>query len=72
MYPFQFSHITSLYVQGARRILSEWVDLDQEARQFTAKVLGEELDPVESTPPSPKSESVKNDEEIDMESKAEL
>ncbi|XP_021717311.1 UDP-glucose:glycoprotein glucosyltransferase-like [Chenopodium quinoa] len=53
-------------LQGARRIVAEWVDLDQEARQFTAKVLGEELDPVESTPPSP------NDEEIDIESKAEL
>ncbi|KAL2942987.1 UDP-glucose:glycoprotein glucosyltransferase [Bienertia sinuspersici] len=62
-------------LQGARRIVSEWPDLDLEARQFTAKILGEEMDEVESIPESPQSENLKNDKfstEIDMESKAEL
>ncbi|XP_057538898.1 UDP-glucose:glycoprotein glucosyltransferase [Amaranthus tricolor] len=54
-------------LQGARRILPEWNDLDMEARQFTAKVLGEEMYQVESTPPSSPDST-----EIDMESKAEL
>lgn len=31
-------------LQGARRIVPEWVDLDFEARRFTAKILGEEID----------------------------
>ena len=71
MYSF-VSH--SLYPQGARRIVSEWPDLDLEARQFTAKILGEEID-VESISPSSQFESPKIDEvstEIDAESKAEL
>ncbi|KMS95940.1 hypothetical protein BVRB_003480 isoform A [Beta vulgaris subsp. vulgaris] len=63
-------------LQGARRIVPEWIDLDLEAKQFTAKILGEEMDPVESTQPSPpQSEIPKVAEispEIDMESKAEL
>ncbi|CAL9044711.1 unnamed protein product [Musa banksii] len=39
-------------LQGARRIVPEWVDLDAEARQLTARILGEEVDsnePVTST-----------------------
>lgn len=62
-------------LQGARRIVAEWTDLDQEARLFTAKILGEEMDLAESTPPSPQSDSPKNGEissDIDIESKAEL
>ncbi|XP_044490237.1 UDP-glucose:glycoprotein glucosyltransferase isoform X2 [Mangifera indica] len=31
-------------LQGARRIVSEWPDLDAEARQFTAKILGDEVE----------------------------
>ncbi|GAB2283600.1 hypothetical protein Dimus_018106 [Dionaea muscipula] len=31
-------------LQGARRIVAEWTDLDLEARRFTARILGEELD----------------------------
>ncbi|XP_077249735.1 EMS-MUTAGENIZED BRI1 SUPPRESSOR 1 isoform X2 [Tasmannia lanceolata] len=31
-------------LQGARRIISEWPDLDSEARQFTAKILHEEIE----------------------------
>ncbi|CAM6098919.1 unnamed protein product [Calypogeia fissa] len=44
-------------LQGARRIVAEWPALDEEARQFTAKILGRssEFDvkstPVEITPP---------------------
>ncbi|THU65445.1 hypothetical protein C4D60_Mb05t03700 [Musa balbisiana] len=43
-------------LQGARRIVPEWVDLDAEARQLTARILGEEVDsnePVTSTLPLP-------------------
>ncbi|KAJ8506506.1 hypothetical protein OPV22_007392 [Ensete ventricosum] len=43
-------------LQGARRIVPEWVDLDAEARQLTARILGEEVDsnePVTSTSPLP-------------------
>ncbi|GAB2231281.1 hypothetical protein Droror1_Dr00027570 [Drosera rotundifolia] len=31
-------------LQGAKRIVSEWTELDLEARRFTARILGEELD----------------------------
>lgn len=40
---FLFSS-TCKFSQGARRIVPEWVDLDFEARRFTAKILGEEID----------------------------
>lgn len=36
-------HLLS-FPQGARRIVSEWPDLDAEARQFTAKILGDEVE----------------------------
>ncbi|KAI3966205.1 hypothetical protein MKW92_005123, partial [Papaver armeniacum] len=29
---------------GAKRIVTEWPDLDLEARRFTAKITGEEID----------------------------
>ncbi|KAE8686756.1 UDP-glucose:glycoprotein glucosyltransferase [Hibiscus syriacus] len=61
-------------LQGARRIVSEWTDLDFEARKFTAKILGDEMenpDPPPSPPPS--SETSSNDRSSeDRESKAEL
>ncbi|XP_068312697.1 UDP-glucose:glycoprotein glucosyltransferase-like [Pyrus communis] len=60
-------------LQGARRIVSEWPDLDLEARQFTAKILGDELDIQEPAPlPSPSEQSVTGSPEVDLESKAEL
>nr|XP_043627577.1 UDP-glucose:glycoprotein glucosyltransferase [Erigeron canadensis] len=34
-------------LQGARRIVTEWPDLDQEARHFTSKILGEAVSQVE-------------------------
>ncbi|KAJ4832577.1 hypothetical protein Tsubulata_030778 [Turnera subulata] len=55
-------------LQGAKRIVSEWVSLDSEARHFTAKILGDEVDAQEPTA-SPKQPQ---NSEIDMESKAEL
>lgn len=47
-----FSYPGAIVIQGARRIVPEWVDLDVEARQLTARILGEEVDsnePVTST-----------------------
>lgn len=39
-------------LQGAKRIVPEWVDFDAEARQFTARILGENLEEIaEATPP---------------------
>ncbi|KAK9134686.1 hypothetical protein Syun_014016 [Stephania yunnanensis] len=40
-------------LQGAKRIVSEWPDLDSEARQFTARILGEELN-IQKTTVTPK------------------
>ncbi|XP_050208760.1 UDP-glucose:glycoprotein glucosyltransferase [Mercurialis annua] len=62
-------------LQGARRIVSEWVDLDSEARQFTARYLGEEVDSQESIvsakePQNPAASS--SSEEEDPEFKSEL
>ncbi|KAL9229315.1 hypothetical protein vseg_004797 [Gypsophila vaccaria] len=62
-------------LQGARRIVAEWLDLDLEARRFTATITGEEIDLQESTPSSSKPESVRNNDgstQLDMEDKAEL
>ncbi|XP_022726085.1 UDP-glucose:glycoprotein glucosyltransferase-like isoform X2 [Durio zibethinus] len=57
-------------LKGARRIVSEWTDLDFEARIFTAKILGDELDNPE---PVASSEPTSNDRTLeDLESKSEL
>ncbi|XWS40030.1 hypothetical protein CRYUN_Cryun18bG0105000 [Craigia yunnanensis] len=57
-------------LQGARRIVSEWMNLDFGARKFTAKILGDELDNPE---PVASSETSSNDSSSeDLESKAEL
>ncbi|XVE66939.1 hypothetical protein DITRI_Ditri08aG0119800 [Diplodiscus trichospermus] len=57
-------------LQGARRIVSEWTDLDFEARKFTAKISGDEL---ENPDPVPSSETSSNGSSPeDLESKAEL
>lgn len=64
---FPFCH----FKQGARRIVSEWVDLDSEARQFTAKILGDQIDSQEAVVPPP--DQAQEDHLIeDLESKAEL
>ncbi|XP_024024438.1 UDP-glucose:glycoprotein glucosyltransferase isoform X2 [Morus notabilis] len=57
-------------LQGARRIVSEWVDLDLEARQFTAKILGDQID--EATPPQSQDPITADQSPEDLESKAEL
>lgn len=62
-------------LQGARRIIAEWTDLDLEARRFTARILDEEMDPLEQPAPAPQAESKTIEpasSQIDMESKAEL
>ncbi|KAL1553421.1 UDP-glucose:glycoprotein glucosyltransferase isoform X2 [Salvia divinorum] len=59
-------------LQGARRIVAEWPDLDLEARRFTAKFLGEDIEPQEQvTPPQEIQKPVDYSAE-DAESKAEL
>ncbi|KAK1287551.1 UDP-glucose:glycoprotein glucosyltransferase [Acorus calamus] len=60
-------------LQGARRIISEWTDLDSEARKFTARISGEEVEPQEElpSPPKPISSTDHSDQE-DLESQAEL
>lgn len=58
-------------LKGARRIVSEWVDLDLEARRFTAKILGDQID--EATPPPQSQDPITEDQSPeDLESKAEL
>ncbi|KAK4757504.1 hypothetical protein SAY87_018805 [Trapa incisa] len=63
-------------LQGARRIVPEWTDLDSEARTFTAKILRDEPDfemPVQPpAEPKPKDTKVDSSLEDDLESKSEL
>lgn len=70
------SHISNhlLFYQGARRIVSEWPDLDSEARQFTAKILGEEVVTLETPAPVGPMQTSGSDASSkgDLESKAEL
>ncbi|OVA04288.1 Glycosyl transferase [Macleaya cordata] len=40
-------------LQGAKRIVSEWPDLDLEARRFTARISGEEMDNTQETVVTP-------------------
>ncbi|XP_078432136.1 EMS-MUTAGENIZED BRI1 SUPPRESSOR 1 isoform X2 [Wolffia australiana] len=56
-------------LQGARRIVPEWNDLDSEARRMTAKILGIDLETVGHTPPAPPP---KADLPSDTESRDEL
>ncbi|KAK3415707.1 hypothetical protein EUGRSUZ_H01552 [Eucalyptus grandis] len=62
-------------LQGAKRIVSEWPDLDLEARTFTAKILRDESELQEAVA-SDKSQGSQGDEssveELDLESKSEL
>ncbi|KAL9448369.1 hypothetical protein AB3S75_015782 [Citrus x aurantiifolia] len=61
-------------LQGARRIVSEWPDLDSEARHFTAKILGEEVVTLETPAPVGPMQTSGSDASSkgDLESKAEL
>ncbi|KAJ6704521.1 UDP-GLUCOSE GLYCOPROTEIN:GLUCOSYLTRANSFERASE [Salix viminalis] len=61
-------------LQGAKRIVSEWVNLDSEARQFTAKILGDEVNPQELVSPNQSQDSpaADNSLEEDVEYKSEL
>ncbi|KAF5177305.1 UDP-glucose:glycoprotein glucosyltransferase [Thalictrum thalictroides] len=58
-------------LQGAKRIVSEWPDLDTEARQITAKIIGDDGDTQEPIAFSEKASGVSDSPE-DMESKSEL
>ncbi|CAN6310811.1 unnamed protein product [Urochloa humidicola] len=57
-------------LQGARRIVPEWVGLDSEARQFTARILGDNESP-EATP-LPSETPKPDDEDTDQNVKDEL
>lgn len=59
-------------LQGAKRIVSEWPDLDSEARQVTARILGEEVDTQGVTVTPAEKESAIGNILEDSESKAEL
>ncbi|XP_048574338.1 UDP-glucose:glycoprotein glucosyltransferase isoform X3 [Triticum urartu] len=61
-------------LQGAKRIVPEWVDFDAEARHFTARILGENVEEIaEATPPSSESDAPKPDhEDSSQDSKDEL
>lgn len=74
-------HLLNLVVllQGARRIVTEWPDLDLEARKFTAKILGEDMElnnqvaaAATDKPNPPPSSDISEDSEQDLESKDEL
>ncbi|KAJ1435014.1 UDP-glucose:Glycoprotein Glucosyltransferase [Sesbania bispinosa] len=56
---------------GARRIVSEWPDLDLEARRFTARILGDDQEPMQS-PIQSKDLTSEDSSKEDLESKAEL
>lgn len=58
-------------LQGARRIVSEWPDLDSEATGFTAKFLGDEVELQEPSPNQLQTSTSKTFSEVDLESKAE-
>lgn len=57
-------------LQGARRIVAEWPDLDFEARSFTSKILGEEVDTQERVVPPIETQSSVSD--LESEDKSEL
>ncbi|XP_058771792.1 UDP-glucose:glycoprotein glucosyltransferase-like [Vicia villosa] len=61
-------------LQGARRIVSEWPDLDLEARTFTARILGDDQEPIQSPNESNELKDSTNEDTLkeDLESKAEL
>ncbi|CAL4925424.1 unnamed protein product [Urochloa decumbens] len=58
-------------LQGARRIVPEWVGLDSEARQFTARILGDSVESPEATP-LPSETPKPDDKDTDQNVKDEL
>ncbi|XP_057428542.1 UDP-glucose:glycoprotein glucosyltransferase-like [Lotus japonicus] len=58
-------------LQGARRIVSEWPDLDSEASRFTARILGDDQEPTQ-TPDQSKDLTSEDSLKEDLVSKAEL
>ncbi|CAN4108103.1 unnamed protein product [Withania somnifera] len=60
-------------LQGAKRIVAEWPELDYEARRVTAKILGEDFDPQDQTAPAAETQkTISNAPLEDEESKSEL
>ncbi|KAK7399679.1 hypothetical protein VNO78_10868 [Psophocarpus tetragonolobus] len=60
-------------LQGARRIVSEWPDLDFEARRFTARILGDDQESESIQSPNQSKDLTSEDSlNKDMESRAEL
>lgn len=67
-------------LQGARRIVSEWPDLDSEARRFTAKILGDDEEhkpervpaPNQPSPDQSQTSTSESPSKEDLEDKAEL
>jgi hypothetical protein len=72
-FSFRFYQLQLWFSQGARRIVSEWPDLDLEARRFTAKIIGDdEVDLQEPSSNQPESSTRDSSSEEDLESKSEL
>ncbi|XP_075520697.1 UDP-glucose:glycoprotein glucosyltransferase isoform X1 [Primulina tabacum] len=60
-------------LQGAKRIVAEWPDLDLEARRFTAKILDENIEPKEQSAPPTQTQNINEASSLeDQESRAEL
>nr|KYP63179.1 UDP-glucose:glycoprotein glucosyltransferase 1 [Cajanus cajan] len=59
-------------LQGARRIVSEWPDLDLEASRFTSRILGDDVVEPMQTPNQSKDLASEDSLKEDLESKAEL
>lgn len=60
-------------LQGAKRIVAEWPELDYEARRFTAKILGEDFEPQDqAAPPAETQKTISDAPLVDEESKSEL
>lgn len=57
--------------QGARRIVPEWTGLDSEAHQFTARILGDDVESAEATP-LPSETTKPEDKGTDQDVKDEL
>ncbi|KAI4967941.1 hypothetical protein ZWY2020_010394 [Hordeum vulgare] len=59
-------------LQGAKRIVPEWVDFDAEARQFTARILGENVEEITEAAPPPSKAPKPDHEDSSQDVKDEL
>ncbi|PHT41480.1 UDP-glucose:glycoprotein glucosyltransferase [Capsicum baccatum] len=60
-------------LQGAKRIVTEWPELDYEARRVTAKILGEDFETQDqAAPPAETPKAISDPQLEDEESKSEL